>query len=77
LDSFRIKGFPKKPQVIPFFLFPDQFSPKSPQGHIGDREKASKRNVKTLAQLPPVVFFEGRLGRREKGPPGVIDKVQR
>jgi len=71
-----IKRFPEKLHVILFSLFPDQFCPKSSQGHIGDREEVGKRNVKMLTQLAAVILFKGRLGRWKKRSSRIIDKIQ-
>jgi hypothetical protein len=71
-----IKRSPEKLNVTLFFLSPHQFCLKSSQGHIGDRVEVGKRNVKTLAQLAAVIFFKGRLGRRKKRSPGIVDKGQ-
>jgi hypothetical protein len=76
LHRMGIKRFPEKLHVILFSLFPDQFCPKSSQGHIGDREEVGKRNVKTLTQLAAVILFKGRLGRRKKRSSRIIDKIQ-
>jgi hypothetical protein len=72
----RIKRSPEKLKVTLFFLFPDQFCPKSSQGHIGDREEVGKRNVKMLTQLAAVILFKGRLGRWKKRSSRIIDKIQ-
>jgi len=69
-----IKRFTEKPHVILLLLFPDQLCPESSQGHIGDRQKVGKHDVKTLTQLAAVIFFKGRLGRWEKRSPRIIDK---
>jgi hypothetical protein len=76
-DCLGIKGFPKELQIILFLLFPDQVCPKAPQRHIGDGEKAGESDPKTLAQLAPVILFKIQLGRRQKRPSRVVDKVQR
>ena len=73
----RVKRFPEKLHVTLFSFFPDQFRSKSSQGHVGDRQKAGKRDLKTLTQLAAVIFFKGRLGRREKRSSRIVDKVQR
>ena len=69
-----IKRLPEKLHVTLLLLFPDQVCPKSSQGHIGDREKVGKRDVKPLAQLAAVIFFKGRLGRRKKWSSGIVHK---
>ena len=76
-DRPGVEGFSEKLQIILLFLFPDQFRPKTSQRHIGNGEKASKRDAKALTQLAPVIFFENQLWGWEKWSSGVVNKVQR
>jgi hypothetical protein len=69
-----IKRFPEKLHVTFLLLFPDQVCPKSPQRHIGDREKPGECDLKPLAKLAAVIFFKGRLGGRKKWSSGIIHK---
>ena len=75
-NRLGIEGFSEKSQIILLLLLPDQFCSKSSEWHIGDCEKASKSDAKTLTQLAPVIFFKNQLWRREKWPSRIVDKVQ-
>ena len=71
-----IKRFPEQPHVGSNLSLSDKLFSKAPQGHVSDGKQMSKGNSKALTQFPPVIFFEGKLGRWQKGPPGVIHEAQ-
>ena len=72
----RIKRFPEQPHVGSHLSLSDKLFSKAPQGHISDGKQMSKGNSKVLGQFPPVIFFEGKLGRRQKGPPGLYTRLK-
>jgi hypothetical protein len=63
-QRIRIKGFSEKREVMSLLPQVGEMCSKSPQWHIRDSEKVSKGDAKARSQFPPIILFEGGLGRR-------------